>query len=137
EVQDRQGRSYSMIVRPYKTSDQRIEGAVMALVDIEETRQGERLRVALDAEERHLATVVRDSNDAIMVYDFDGSISAWNPAATRMYGYTEAQARAMNIRAIVPAPARAALEQLIARVRNRQLAPPIEIERVTKNGGLV
>jgi len=137
EVQDRHGRCYSMMVRPYKTADQRIEGAVIALVDIEETRKGERLRVALDAEERHLAAVVRDSNDAILVYDFDGRISAWNPTATRMYGYTEAQARAMNIRAIVPPPARAALDQLIARVRNRQLAPPIEVERVTKNGELV
>jgi two-component system CheB/CheR fusion protein len=34
EVQDRHGGTYLMRVRPYKTSDNRIEGAVMVLLDI-------------------------------------------------------------------------------------------------------
>ena len=63
-------------------------------------REAERKR----AEEtlRRLATVVRDSNDAITVQAFDGQILAWNRGAEQMNGYTEAEALKMNIRSIIP-----------------------------------
>ena len=34
-----------------------------------------------DAKVRRLATVVRDSNDAIIISDFEGRITAWNRGA--------------------------------------------------------
>ncbi|HEY3054399.1 MAG TPA: PAS domain-containing protein [Thermoanaerobaculia bacterium] len=34
EVQDRNGKWYSLRVRPYKTTDNKIDGAVLVLVDI-------------------------------------------------------------------------------------------------------
>jgi len=34
EVQDREGRWYALRVRPYKTAEKRIEGAVLVLIDI-------------------------------------------------------------------------------------------------------
>jgi len=40
EVQDREGHWYSLRIRPYRTSDNRIEGAVIVVVDIGEVRQG-------------------------------------------------------------------------------------------------
>ncbi|HLE00410.1 MAG TPA: chemotaxis protein CheB [Bdellovibrionota bacterium] len=40
EVQDRQGRWFRLQVRPYKTIDARIDGAVLALVDIDVLKQG-------------------------------------------------------------------------------------------------
>jgi two-component system CheB/CheR fusion protein len=40
EVRDREGRWYSMRLRPYRTADERIEGAVMVLVDIDGIRRG-------------------------------------------------------------------------------------------------
>jgi len=36
EVQDRNGRSYMLRVRPYKTLDNKIDGAVMTLIDLDE-----------------------------------------------------------------------------------------------------
>jgi two-component system CheB/CheR fusion protein len=36
EVQDRKGRSYMLRVRPYKTLDNKIDGAVMTLIDLDE-----------------------------------------------------------------------------------------------------
>ena len=35
EVQDREGRWYSLRLRPYRTSDNKIDGVILALVDIE------------------------------------------------------------------------------------------------------
>jgi two-component system, chemotaxis family, CheB/CheR fusion protein len=40
EVQDGEGHWYSLRVRPYRTSDNKIEGAVIVLVDIGDVRQG-------------------------------------------------------------------------------------------------
>jgi two-component system CheB/CheR fusion protein len=40
EVQDRDGYWYSLRVRPYRTAENKIDGAVMVLVDIGEVRQG-------------------------------------------------------------------------------------------------
>jgi two-component system CheB/CheR fusion protein len=40
EVQDRQGRWFRLQVRPYKTIDNRIDGAVLAWVDIDVLKQG-------------------------------------------------------------------------------------------------
>lgn len=137
EVQDRGGRWYSLSIRPYKTHDNRIQGAVLAFIDVDESNIGERLRQALSSEERRLAAVVRDSNDAIVVYELDGRIRAWNPAASRLYGYTEEEACRMNVRAIVPPEARAALDEVIERVRSLQSVPPVEAVRVRKDGSVL
>jgi two-component system CheB/CheR fusion protein len=40
DVQDRTGRWYLLRVRPYRTTENKIDGAVLALVDIEALRQG-------------------------------------------------------------------------------------------------
>jgi two-component system, chemotaxis family, CheB/CheR fusion protein len=49
EVQDRDGRWYLMRMRPYRTSDNKIEGVVVVLVDIDELRRSEqKLREARD-----------------------------------------------------------------------------------------
>jgi two-component system CheB/CheR fusion protein len=39
EVQDRQGRWYRMQIRPYKNTDNKIDGAVLSLVDIDDLKQ--------------------------------------------------------------------------------------------------
>jgi len=40
EVQDREGRWYSLRIRPYRTAENKIDGAVILLVDIGDVRQG-------------------------------------------------------------------------------------------------
>jgi two-component system CheB/CheR fusion protein len=42
EVQDRQGRWYALRIRPYKTIDNKIDGAVLALFDIDILKRSER-----------------------------------------------------------------------------------------------
>lgn len=120
-------------LRPYKTLDNRIDGAVITFIDIDEIKEGERTREAL-AKERRLAAVVRDSNDAITVQDLEGNISAWNPAAERIYGYTEQEAVGMNIRSIVSENDQPKLLQLLKDARRGKPIEPVELERVAKDG---
>ena len=39
EVKDMEGRDYSLRIRPYRISDNRIDGAVITLIDIDGSRQ--------------------------------------------------------------------------------------------------
>ncbi|MFH1081497.1 MAG: chemotaxis protein CheB [Pseudomonadota bacterium] len=85
EVRTKAGDCYLLRIRPYRTLENVIEGAVLTFFDITEMKKArETLR---DSETlRRLAVVVRDSLDAITVQDLEGRILAWNPAAQRMYG---------------------------------------------------
>ena len=91
EIQTDDGIFYTVRVLPYRTVENIIDGVVITFVDVTNLRSI-----------RRLATVVKDSNDAITVHDLDGRITAWNRAAEEMYGYSEAEALKMNIYEIVP-----------------------------------
>lgn len=58
EIQDMQGRWYSMTIRPYKTVDNRIDGAIVTLEDINDLKQGMlRIKEARDYAEAIVETV--------------------------------------------------------------------------------
>jgi two-component system CheB/CheR fusion protein len=133
EVQDSEGRCYTLSIRPYKTLDNRIEGVVMSFINIDSTKEAERLHQILQ-QERRMAAVVRDSNDAVTVQDFAGRILAWNRRAQEMYGYTEAEALQINIAALTPEPAQEETRSLIERLKRGEHVPPCETWRRTKDG---
>jgi len=133
EVEDDKGRWYSMRVRPYKTLDNRIEGAVITFIDIDEIKDTRRLRQALGQEQR-LATVVRDANDAITVQNFEGRILTWNPAAARMYGYSEDEALQQNVRRLIPKDRRREYDRTIASLRQGEPVKPFETARIHRDG---
>ncbi len=66
EVQDRQGCWYSLRIRPYKTRDNRIDGAVMVLVDIDALKRG----AAEVAEARDFAdAIIETVREPLLVLD--------------------------------------------------------------------
>ena len=86
---------------------------------------------------RRLAVVVRDAHDAITVQDLGGRILAWNPGAERMYGWSEAEALAMNISDLIPEERR---EEALAMVRQQSRAEvlePYRRQRIAKDGRIV
>src|SRR5207244_6279819 len=60
EVTDQQGAWYRMVVRPYKTSDHRIEGAVITLMDIDLMKRRE---AELRTSEERFRMLVEDVKD--------------------------------------------------------------------------
>ena len=125
EVQDVHGRWYYLILRPYRTDKSKTEGAVMALIDINDRKLSEKTV-------QRLATVVLDSNDAVIVYDLKDRIIAWNKGAQKMYGYTEAEALQMNIRRLTPENMRIRARELV-----RVSAAPLVTRRRTKDGRIL
>jgi PAS domain-containing protein len=78
-----------MTIKPYRTVEHMIDGLVITFFDITEQKKSE--------EARRLAVLLRDSNDAIVVFDFQGNIISWNQGATQLYGWSENEALQMNI----------------------------------------
>lgn len=133
EAQDRDGRFYTLSIRPYKTLDNRIEGVVMSFINIDSTQEAERLRQILQ-QERRLAAVIRDSNDAVTVQDLSGHILAWNRRAEEIYGYTEQEALELDAAALIPESTREGTRGLIERLKRGERVPPYETLRRTKDG---
>jgi two-component system CheB/CheR fusion protein len=136
EVQTKAGGWYLMLIRPYRTQENLIEGAVITFVEITEMK---RMREALRESEdmRRLAVVVHDAHDAIMVQDFEGRILAWNPSAVRMYGWSEAEALAMNIRELIPESRRGEELTIVQRLSRAEVLEPYRAQRLAKDGRIV
>ena len=135
DVQTLESKSYTMHILPYRTLDNVIEGAVITFVDITEmVRTREALHKANEL--LRLAVVVRDAHDAITVQDLTGRIIAWNPGAVRMYGWTEVEALAMNVRDRIP---KALQESALAKVHQLSQAEtlePYQTQRLAKDGSV-
>lgn len=136
EVQTRAGDWFQLHIRPYRTLENVIEGAVITFTEINLLKKAE--AALRDSEAlRRLAVVVRDSRDAITMQDFHGRILAWNPAAERLYGWTEAEALAMNIRNLVPKGRREEALTLLRQLSRAEVLEPSRVERVAKDGQIV
>jgi PAS domain S-box-containing protein len=86
---------------------------------------------------QRLATLVIDSNDAIILLTMNGNILAWNMGAERIYGYTQDEALRMNILAIVPENERAKHEEMMDKLRRGEAVQSFETRRITKDGRIL
>ncbi len=136
DVQTIEKKSYAMRILPYRTLDNVIEGAVITFIEITEmVRTREALRKANEL--IRLAVVVRDAFDAITVQDMDGRTIAWNPGATRMYGWSEAEALLLNVRDRIP-PGLQEKSLLGSRqLGHAETLVPYQTQRLAKDGRLV
>ena len=53
-----------------------------------------------------LAELVRTLADAVVIADADGTITSWNDAATRLFGWTSADALGASLDLIIAQPQR-------------------------------
>jgi two-component system, chemotaxis family, CheB/CheR fusion protein len=136
EVQTKEGEWFLMRIRPYRTLENVIEGAVITFFDISEIK---RMRDALQkANDLHrLAVVVRDSHDAILLQDMEGRLLAWNPAAERLYGWNESEALNRNIREIIPEELREEAMERIQQLFLNDILEPYRSQRIAKDGTIV
>ncbi|MDB5273587.1 MAG: arcB [Chitinophagaceae bacterium] len=98
--------------------------------DITELKQVEKIR-------NYLATVVKQSNDAIYIHDHEGQIISWNEGAEKMYGYTETEALKMKIWNIIPEYMQPETGQLVHQIIHGEKIHDHETKRITKHGKLL
>jgi two-component system CheB/CheR fusion protein len=136
EVQTKLGKWFVLRIRPYRTLENVIEGAVITFFDISDMKKA---REALHESEslRRLAVVMTDASDAILVQDLDGKILCWNPAATRLYGWSEAEALTMNIRELIPQAGQEEALAVVRQLSGAEVLQPYRMERIAKDGRTV
>ena len=89
EVRSQDGRYYIVRLLPYRTTEDRIEGAVMTFFDITERREAEEQLRAGEARMRLVAESTKDY--AIITTDAGALVTSWNKGAERIFGYGEAE----------------------------------------------
>jgi two-component system CheB/CheR fusion protein len=97
-VASSEGRHFLARILPYRTAEDKIEGAILNFFDITDLRVAEeRVRVG----EERLRVVAATTRDfAIITTDPQGAIATWNAGAERIFGYAESEILGRPIAAI-------------------------------------
>ena len=103
------------------------EGFSALLEDVTERKQSQEASL-------RLAAIVRSSEEAIVGKDLDGIITAWNPAAERLFGFTAREAIGRSIRMIVPADRQTEEDEVLSRLRRGEAIEHLETVRIRKDG---
>ena len=87
------------------------------------------------AEREHLfSAAVESSNDAIITTSLDGTITGWNSAAERLYGYSAAEATGKNITLLVPVDRSPEIQDTLRRIGWGERIEHNETVRLRKDG---
>jgi PAS domain S-box-containing protein len=81
-----------------------------------------------------LAAIVRDSEDAILSKDLEGTILSWNPAAERLYGYTAQEIIGQSVTILFPPERLDEFHSIMERLRRGESIQHYDTLRVRKDG---
>jgi len=116
----------SLVVSPVKNSLGEIVGASTIAREIIDRKHRE--------ECERLAAVVESSDDAIIGETLEGTITAWNPGAANLFGYSPLEAAGKPIQMLLPPERINEESEILERIKNGQRVKHFETVRVRKNG---
>jgi two-component system CheB/CheR fusion protein len=114
----------------YRTLDDHINGVVLTFTDITQIKRA-------DEKSKRLAAVLRDSNDAVIVHDFEGAIVEWNRGAERMTGYGAREALRMNALQLIPEELQDEARSYWEQLRTGKHVASWETQRRAKAGRII
>lgn len=86
---------------------------------------------------RFLAAIAASSNDAIIGKDLSGTVTFWNNAAERLFGYQAEEMIGQSIGRIIPATHRGEEQSILARVGQGERLTHFQTERCASDGRLI
>ncbi len=105
--------------------------------EILDHRRTEAARDHYAARERLFSAAVESSNDPVITESLDGTITGWNPAAERVFGYAAAEAVGKHISLTVPAERVPEIDDVLRRIGWGETIEQNETVRVRKDGRTV
>ena len=102
--------------------------------EVQEHRRTEAARDHHAERERLFSAAVESSNDAIITMSLDGTITGWNSAAERLFGYTAAEAAGENITLLVPDDRLPEIQDALRRIGWGESIEDNETVRLRKDG---
>ena len=100
------------------------------LRDVTERKQAEEIR-------ERLAAIVDSSDDAIISKTLDGTITAWNRGAHKLFGYSSSEAVGQPMSMLIPADRLTEEPDILARIRLGESVEHFETIRVRKDGAII
>jgi PAS domain S-box-containing protein len=117
----------SRSLSPIRDSDGNVIGLSAIVRDISAQK-------AAEAAQALLAAIVENSSDAIIGRAVDGSVTSWNPAAERLYGYTRDEAMGRLMDELYPAEERASVGAKRKRITETGAVQTFNTVRIAKDG---
>ena len=105
----------------------RASGVVLVFRDVSARRK------AFDTA-RRLASIVENSDDAIIGKTLDGTITSWNQGAERLFGYTAQEMVGSSISRIIPPDRQDDMRRILDGVARGESVDHYSTERLTKSG---
>ena len=102
--------------------------------EVVEHLRTEAARDRLAGRERLFSAAVESSNDAVITESLDGTITGWNPAAERLFGYTAAEAVGRHISLLVPSERSSETDDALRRIGAGETIANNETVRLRKDG---
>lgn len=87
--------------------------------------------------EAHLSAIIQSSDDAIISKDLQGTVLSWNPAAARIFGFTEAEMVGQSIRRLIPADRETEEDDILARIARGDRVKSFDTMRLRKDGSQI
>jgi len=106
---------------------ERVLGRVWSFRDVTQCQES-------DLVSRRLASIVDNSEDAIVGKDLRGIITDWNKGAERLFGYTAEEMVGSSIMKLIPRELQHEEEEILARIRSGERYKHFDTIRLTKDG---
>jgi len=101
---------------------------------IRDVSEGKRLQRSPREHQQLLRRLIEFSDDAIITKTLDGTVTSWNPAAQKLFGYTAEEAIGHSMQLVIP-PERSNEETMIlAKIARGELVDHFETVRARANG---
>jgi two-component system CheB/CheR fusion protein len=97
EVKDKTGRWLSLRIRPYRTSDNKIDGVIVILLDTDLIKR------ELEESRDYARMLLESAEQAIVAANADGKIVLINGATEKMFGYRRANLLGKPLALLLPA----------------------------------
>lgn len=123
-------RYLDFVYQPLREADGCVSGIIVVGVDVTDRK------ITQDAALR-LAAIVESSDDVILSKDLDGIITSWNPAASRLFGYSSEEIVGQSILKLIPEDLQADEKRIIESVRAGRPVEHLDTVRLTKDGHLI
>jgi PAS domain S-box-containing protein len=101
---------------------------------IEDITTQKKYQEMLEISEAKYRGLVQSSGEAIIGMTSDGGLVSWNPAAERLFGYTEEEILKKPVHILVPPDLQGILEVFLARLRQGQCIHRYDMNMVRKDG---
>lgn len=112
---------------PIRSADGKLQGTVLVFRDITVRRRADQVR-------QLLASIVENSEDAIISEDLTGTVTSWNRAAEKLFGYTADEMIGQSITRIADESRGNEMSEILARIQKGERIEQFETVRRTKSG---